>query len=90
MVGALLLIFVRWFLRKEGAFDIIKKTPWHILIFAFSMYVVIYGLHKVGLTSILVAQLRDVVAANHFDAIFVMGIYCYRTCLMCVTIYLPS
>lgn len=74
MAGALLLIFVRWCLRKEGAFDIIKKTPWHILIFAFSMYVVIYGLHNVGFTSMIVALLRDVVSASHFDAIFVMGI----------------
>lgn len=44
IVGAILLILIRWHRKKIGPMDILKKSPWHILLFAFSMYVIIYGL----------------------------------------------
>jgi len=72
--GAVLLIFVRWYRQGIGAYDIVKKTPWYILVFAFSMYVIIYGLHNVGFTSLLVCQLREAVASHHLNAIFIIGI----------------
>ena len=72
--GAVLLIFVRWYRQGVGAYDIVKKTPWYILLFAFSMYVIIYGLHNVGFTSLLVCQLRESVASHHLNAIFIIGI----------------
>jgi len=74
IIGAILLITVRWIRKGEGAMDIIRKTPWHIIIFAFSMYVIIYGLHNVGLTNFIVERLRDQVSSGPLTAIFVMGI----------------
>ena len=50
-----------------------EKTPWHILIFAFSMYVIIYGLHNAGLTAALVQWLEPVVNQHLLYASFAMG-----------------
>ena len=50
-----------------------EKTPWHILIFAFSMYVIIYGLHNAGLTDALVNWLEPVVSQHLLYASFAMG-----------------
>lgn len=51
LAGAILIIMIRWYKAGKGVKDVISKTPWHILIFAFSMYVLVYGLQNVGLTS---------------------------------------
>ncbi|MDU0201431.1 MULTISPECIES: arsenic transporter [Paenibacillus] len=74
IVGAILLIAIRWKRRGTGPKDILLKTPWHILIFAFSIYVIIYGLHNSGLTQFIVSWIGETVAENHFNAIFGMGI----------------
>ena len=74
IIGAIVLIAVRWIRKGIGPKDILVKTPWHILIFAFSIYVIIYGLHNSGLTDFIVRKLGETVAQNHFNAIFVMGI----------------
>ena len=50
VLGSLVLLIWRWYYLRTNPVDILKKTPWHILIFAFSMYVIIYGLHNAGLT----------------------------------------
>ncbi|GAB7386674.1 arsenic transporter [Bacillaceae bacterium] len=74
VIGAILLLALRWHRTGEKGYDVVKKTPWHILIFAFSMYVVIYGLHNVGLTSVIVEHLGDKVSSSPFHAIFIMGL----------------
>lgn len=74
IVGAILLILLRWYKKKIGVTDILKKSPWHILVFAFSMYVIIYGLHNVGLTALIINQFGDNVAEDPLNAIFIMGI----------------
>lgn len=74
IIGALLLIIVRWYRKGIGPLDVIKKTPFHIIIFAFSMYVLIYGLHNVGYTTILIETLREPVSTNLFNASLIMGI----------------
>ena len=74
ILGAALLIYIRWYRQGIGAYDIVRKTPWYILLFAFSMYVIIYGLHNVGFTSLLVHQLGESVASHHINAIFIIGI----------------
>lgn len=74
IIGALLLILFRWIRKGIGFTDVLKKTPWHIIFFAFGMYVIIYGLHNTGLTSIIVDCLGSAVSDNHFNAIFIMGI----------------
>jgi arsenical pump membrane protein len=73
VIGAILLILISR--RQQGVriVHILKKTPWQILLFAFSVYVVIYGLHNSGLTTILVHHLENIVSENHFNAIFSMG-----------------
>ncbi|ADG07736.1 arsenic transporter [Kyrpidia tusciae] len=83
VVGAWLLIAVRWYRNKMGALDIIKKTPWHILVFAFTMYVIVYGLHNSGLTMIIVEHLRGLVTTNHLSASLVMGAFLTLLSNMC-------
>ncbi|WP_099158990.1 arsenic transporter [Virgibacillus ndiopensis] len=73
IVGAVLLIGIRWFRYQKGIRDIIKKTPWHILIFAFSMYVLVYGLKNVGFNTVLFEHLHSLVASSHLNAIAIMG-----------------
>lgn len=74
IIGALLLISLRWAHKGIGPKDILKKTPWHIIFFAFGMYVIIYGLHNTGFTSMIVEKLGSSVSENHFNAIFIMGL----------------
>jgi len=69
--GALLLIGYRWYHRGDGVNDIVKKTPWHIILFAFSIYVVVYSLHNIGLTELIVERLREPILANHLNACFI-------------------
>jgi arsenical pump membrane protein len=73
VLGSLVLLVWRWYYLRINAVDILKKTPWHILIFAFSMYVIIYGLHNVGLTKMLVKVCEPIVNQGLFYASFVMG-----------------
>jgi len=74
VVGAILLIALRWHRKKVGAMDVLKKSPWHILVFAFSMYVIIYGLHNVGMTEFIVGTIGEKVGENHLYAVFIMGL----------------
>ncbi len=73
VVGSLVLLVWRWYHLRTNPVDILKKTPWHILIFAFSMYVIIYGLHNAGLTAMLVNLCEPIVNQGLFYASFVMG-----------------
>ncbi len=74
LFGAVVLIFYRWLKTGIGLKDIYKKTPWHILLFAFNMYVLVYGLKNVGLNDLLVDNLSTFVADGPLHAIFGMGI----------------
>ncbi|MGE7182393.1 arsenic transporter [Peribacillus sp. NPDC006672] len=73
VLGSLSLLVWRWYHLRTNPVDILKKTPWHILIFAFSMYVIIYGLHNVGLTNILVEICEPIVNQGLMSASLVMG-----------------
>ena len=73
VLGSLVLLIWRWYYLRTNPVDILKKTPWHILIFAFSMYVIIYGLHNAGLTAALVSWLEPVVSQHLLYASFAMG-----------------
>ncbi|WP_261132145.1 arsenic transporter [Bacillus sp. Marseille-Q3570] len=73
IIGAIALIAVRWYKAKVGVNDVVKKTPWHILLFAFSMYILVYGLKNIGLNEILVHHLYEVVQQDRLSAIFAMG-----------------
>ncbi|MFK2826246.1 arsenic transporter [Bacillus sp. B190/17] len=71
--GSLILLAWRWYHLRTNPIDILKKTPWHILIFAFSMYVIIYGLHNAGLTAMLVEVCQPIVDKGLLSATFIMG-----------------
>jgi arsenical pump membrane protein len=73
VLGSVVLLIWRWYHLRTNPVDILKKTPWHILIFAFSMYVIIYGLHNVGLTELLVELCEPIVNQGLFQASFIMG-----------------
>ncbi|MFC5775110.1 arsenic transporter [Ectobacillus antri] len=73
VLGSLILLVWRWYQLRTNPIDILKKTPWHILIFAFSMYVLIYGLHNAGLTTFLLQICEPIVKQGLFEASFIMG-----------------
>lgn len=73
ILGSLILLIYRWYHLRTNPVDILKKTPWQILIFAFSMYVIIYGLHNAGLTNLLVAVFEPLVNQGLFYASITMG-----------------
>ncbi|MBN8193508.1 arsenic transporter [Bacillus sp. NTK074B] len=73
VLGSIVLLLWRWYHLGTNPLDILKKTPWHILIFAFSMYVIIYGLHNAGLTDMLVAFCEPIVNQGLLQASFTMG-----------------
>jgi arsenical pump membrane protein len=74
VIGAMMLIAVRRYLTGVGAWDVVRRTPWHTLIFAFSMYVLAYGLLKVGLSDLINNEFREHIVHHHFKAIFIMGL----------------
>lgn len=71
--GSLLLLGWRWIALNISPIDMLKKTPWHILVFAFGMYVIIYGLHNIGLTELLVKYIKPAVTGDLLYASVVMG-----------------
>ncbi len=73
VAGSLVLLLVRWHYFKIGFLDVFMKTPWNILLFAFSMYVIIFGLNNIGLTNELVHLTKPLVNNNIFNANFIMG-----------------
>ncbi|MFE1245727.1 arsenic transporter [Fictibacillus sp. NPDC058756] len=73
VLGSLVLLIWRWYYLRTNPLDILKKTPWHILIFAFSMYVIIYGLHNIGLTDLLLKICVPIVDQGMFQATLLMS-----------------
>jgi arsenical pump membrane protein len=72
--GSLSLLAWRWYRLGITPTDMLRKTPWYILVFAFSMYVIIYGLHNIGLTDGLIHLLQPIVSGNLLHASVMMGI----------------
>ncbi|MFD1775800.1 arsenic transporter [Paenibacillus rhizophilus] len=73
VMGSTCLLLWRWYQLGTNPVDILKKIPWHILVFAFSMYVIIYGLHNTGLTTILVRIVTPIVTQGLMQASLIMG-----------------
>ncbi|KZE67153.1 arsenic transporter [Fictibacillus phosphorivorans] len=71
--GSLVLLVWRWYFLRTMPFDILRKTPWHILLFAFSMYVLIYGLHNSGLTETLLSICEPIIEKGLFESTLFMG-----------------
>ncbi|PHA01307.1 arsenic transporter [Bacillus pseudomycoides] len=73
VTGSVILLGWRWYKLRIPPHDMIKKTPWYVLIFAFSMYVIVYGLNNIGLTKLLIASFQPLITDSLFHATFVMG-----------------
>ncbi|HUC90495.1 MAG TPA: ArsB/NhaD family transporter [Paenibacillus sp.] len=73
VLGSLLLLGWRWLYAKISPADMLVKTPWHILVFAFSMYVMIYGLNNIGLSDWLIAVFEPSVSGSLLNASIMMG-----------------
>lgn len=74
ITGAILLIIIRWLSIGTGILDVIKKAPWHILLFAFGMYVTVYALNNTGITTFFVELFSDAMKQNHLYASFITGL----------------
>ncbi len=70
--GALLFWFFVCFLKKKEAIKIIKNVPWGIFAFSFGLYMVVFALHKVGISNVLIS-IYDILAQNKIAAIFGTG-----------------
>ncbi|MGN7360197.1 arsenic transporter [Paenibacillus sp. SAF-054] len=73
VIGSAFLLGWRWYHLKITPVDMLKKTPWYILIFAFSMYVIIYGLNNIGLTDWLIHVLQPIISSSLLYASVFMG-----------------
>lgn len=73
VLGSIILLVWRWFSLKANPVDVLKKTPWHIFIFAYNMYVIIYGLNNIGLTAYLVKVFEPIVSESLLYASLSMG-----------------
>ncbi|WP_261300780.1 arsenic transporter [Paenibacillus andongensis] len=73
VIGSIILLTWRWIYLKISPVDMIKKTPWHILVFAFGMYVIIYGLNNIGLTHMLVNFLKPLASGDLLNGSLLMG-----------------
>ncbi|PLS16035.1 arsenic transporter [Bacillus sp. M6-12] len=73
VVSSLILLGWRWWYLKISPFDLLKKIPWHIFIFAFTMYIIVYGLNNIGLTALLIDYIEPSVSSGLFNATLVMG-----------------
>jgi arsenical pump membrane protein len=73
VAGSLLLLSWRWIYLKVPPKDVLAKIPWHILIFAFGMYVIIYGLNNIGLTDMLIHVFQPLVSGDLLNASLLMG-----------------
>lgn len=73
VLGSLILLAWRWYYLKISPKDMLIKTPWHILVFAFTMYIIIYGLNNIGLTELIVIKLHTIISNNLFSASLIMG-----------------
>jgi arsenical pump membrane protein len=73
VLGSSILLVWRWAVLKISPVDMLKKTPWHILVFAFSMYVIIYGLNNIGFTNWLISLIEPYVTSSLVNTSLLMG-----------------
>jgi arsenical pump membrane protein len=73
IAGSVILLGWRWYYAKTKPYDVLLKAPWHILVFATGMYVVIYGLNNICFSDYLIHQLSPYIGNDLFPSIFIMG-----------------
>jgi len=73
IAGAAALVLVRWIWLRRGPKDLITQTPWHIIVFAFGIYVIVYAFHQSGAVDAAADFLSRQIDGDRFAAIFWMG-----------------
>jgi len=74
VAGAAVLLVFYFGRDPKGPWKILRAAPWHILVFAFGMYLLVYGLHNVGLTVVLGKVFIFLSKNTVFGSIIVTGI----------------
>ncbi|MCQ6559629.1 ArsB/NhaD family transporter [Paenibacillus mendelii] len=75
VVGAALLVAVSQLRFGGGTRKLVAQTPWHILLFAFGMYVIVDGLRQTGLIRYLLSEGSFVYGYSDFiSSFFTMGL----------------
>lgn len=73
IAGALLLLMARWWKTGRGPMDLVSKAPWHILLFAFSIYVIVDGLQGIGITRVIAMELSYLISSSDLSVVMVTG-----------------
>lgn len=74
ITGVILMLAVRWYRTRTGLKDVITQTPWHILLFAFSIYVIVDSLHRAGMTASIIQWMKPMVEGGNASIIAVSGL----------------
>jgi arsenical pump membrane protein len=88
LAGALFLFIFYSMRNPHDSMKILYDIPWHIIIFAISMYVLVYSLKNAGLTAFLGSILTFASGHSLFGSIFSTGLL--LTVLSCITNNLPA
>ena len=73
LAGAAALVLVRWIWLRRGPKDLITQAPWHIIVFAFGIYVIVHAFHQSGAVDAATDFLGRQIDGDRFAAIFWMG-----------------
>ncbi|PQP83214.1 arsenic transporter [Paenibacillus sp. PCH8] len=74
ITGVILMLAVRWYRTRTGLKDVITQTPWHILLFAFSIYVIVDSLHRAGMTASIIQWMKPLIEGGNASIIAVSGL----------------
>lgn len=86
--GAALLLAATLVNRRVPAGPVLRQAPWHILVFAQGMYLVVFGLGKAGLTAWLATALAGAAAGG--PGLLILGTGLLVTVLSAVMNNLPG
>ena len=73
IAGAAALVLARWIWLGRGPKDLITQAPWHIIVFAFGIYVIVHAFHQSGAVDAAADFLGRRIDGDRFAAIFWMG-----------------
>ena len=72
LFGSIVLLTVRWYKLRLSPIDVLMKAPWSVFLFAFSMYIIVYGLKNIGLVTFFLQLLKPLMT-DVASGIFWMG-----------------